>query len=170
MGSQRKTITVLGPDKSYLSHCTWQRASILLENERAERIDAFTIMLKETKQDRKKKTREIIEQAGRVCYICGETIAEDEPATIDHVIPKSKDKYADVYENMRCCCDRCNIDKGNMTPIEYLHFIQEHPETHGYLSEERLRYLEKFLVEYQIFWEHNHKRKNVCIDHRGDKA
>lgn len=156
---KKKTITVLSPDRIYLSHCTWQRASILLDNGRAERIDASTIMLKETKQDRKKKMNEIIKEAGRICYICGEYIPEDESATIDHVIPKSRDKYADVYENMQCCCDRCNIDKGNMKPIEYLHFIQENKDTHEYLSKERLKYLEDFLVRYEILWDSDHRKK-----------
>lgn len=155
----KKTITVLGPDKTYLSHCTWQRASILLANGRAEKIDASTVMLKETKQDRKKRMNAIIEEADRICYICGECIPEDEPATIDHVIPKSRDKYADVYENMRCCCDRCNIDKGNRKPIEYLNFIKETREEHSYISKERLRYLENFLVRYEIFWDNDHKKK-----------
>lgn len=154
---KKKIITVLGPDMVYLSHCTWQRASILLANGRAEQIDASTVMLKETKQDRKKKKNNIIEEAGRICYICGEHIPEDEPATIDHLIPKSRDKYADVYENMRCCCSRCNRDKENRKPIEYLHFIKENREEHSYLSNERIRYLENFLVRYEIFWDNDHK-------------
>lgn len=156
---QHKTIAVLGPDRAYLSHCTWQRASILLANGRAKKIDATTVMLKETKHDRKKKMNSIIEEADRMCYICGDKIPEDDVATIDHVIPKSRDKYADVYENMRCCCDRCNIDKGNMKPIEYLHFILNNRESHSYLSDERIKYLNDFFVRYEIFWDDEHKKK-----------
>lgn len=165
MGSGKaKTMAVFGPDRMYLSHCTWRRASILLANGRANRIDATTIMLKETKQDRKKRMNAIIQEAGRICYICGEYIPEDEAATIDHVIPKSKDKRADVYENMRCCCDRCNTDKSNMKPIEYINFIQANPDTHKYLSKKRIEYLKKFLVEYQFAWDYGISRNQSRME------
>lgn len=154
-----KSIAVLGPDRIYLSHCTWKRASNLLATERAVRIDATTIMLKETKRARKKKMNQIIKDARDICYICGEKATMDNTATIDHVIPKSRNKYADVYENMRCCCDRCNTDKGNMKPIEYIHYINRTREKHSYLSDERIAYLQKFLVDYEKEWNDEHANK-----------
>lgn len=152
-----KSIAVLGPDRIYLSHCTWKRASTLLATNRASRVDATTIMLKETKQNRKRKMNQIIKDAEEICYICGEKTSMDNPATIDHVIPKSKDVHADVYANMRCCCDRCNTDKGNMMPTEYASHIVKTRDKHSYLSAERIWYLQLFLTEYEEAWNNETK-------------
>lgn len=157
---RNKTITVLGPDGTILSRCTQERASTLLLNGRASKVDDTTISITETKQDRKKKMHDIIEESGRICYICGEKIPEDIPATIDHIIPKSRDKYADVYENMRCCCPRCNLDKENKKPLEYIKYILKHRKEHDYLSDDRLNYLARFFMQYEREWEIGKKERN----------
>jgi len=63
----------------------------------------------------------ILEEEGYVCCMCGVTVVsggnsmdslEDNYATIDHVIPLSKGGTSD-RGNLRCCCRRCNIGKGN---------------------------------------------------------
>ena len=123
-----KTIAVFGPDNKYLSHCTWKRALGLLESGRAIRLDATTIRLKQTKRERIKKKHDIIAESKRICYICNTRIPEEETATVDHIIPKSRDRRADVYDNMRCCCSRCNNDKGNMKLSEYVKHIMENKE------------------------------------------
>lgn len=51
------------------------------------------------------------------CYLCGEFISYDN-FTIDHVVPL--DKGGDnTVDNLRCCCGRCNIMKGNQSLDEF---------------------------------------------------
>lgn len=140
----KKTIAVFGPDNAYLSHCTWNRALGLLESGRAIRINATTVRLKQTKKERIKKKHNIIAESKRICYICNTRIPEEETATIDHIIPKSRDSRADVFSNMRCCCSRCNNDKGNMTLSEYVKHILQLREKYLYLSDKRISYLGNF--------------------------
>lgn len=145
----KKTIAVLGPDGVYLSHCTWKRALGLLESGRAIRLNATTVRLKQTKKERIKKKHSIIAESKRICYICNTRIPEDEVATIDHIIPKSRDRRADTYENMRCCCNRCNNNKANMTLSEYVrHMISNRP-LYDYISNKRLEYLKNFAKFYE---------------------
>lgn len=144
-----RTIAVFGPDNKYLSHCTWKRALGLLESNRAIRLDATTVMLKQTKKERIKKKHDIIAEAKRICYICNEHIPDEDIATIDHIIPKSRDKCADVYENMRCCCVRCNNDKGNMKLSEYVKHIISERDKYDYISDKRLAYLKHFAKYYE---------------------
>lgn len=145
----KKTIAVLGPDGVYLSHCTWSRALGLLESGRAIRLDATTVRLKQTKKERIRKKHSIIAESKRICYICNTRIPDDETATIDHIIPKSRDKRADTYSNMRCCCNRCNNDKGNMTLSEYVRHIIRNREFYEYISNKRLEYLKNFAKYYE---------------------
>ena len=145
----KKTIAVLGPDNIYLSHCTWKRALGLLESGRAIRLNATTIRLKQTKKERIRKKHRIIADSKRICYICSVRIPEDEVATIDHIIPKSRDRRADTYDNMKCCCSRCNNDKGNMTLSEYVRHIFNHRERYWYITNKRLDYLKRFAKFYE---------------------
>lgn len=140
----KKTIAVFDPDGKYLSHCTWNRALGLLQTGRAIRLNATTIRLKQTKRQRIKEKHDIIAQSKRICYICNRVIPEDETATIDHVIPKSRDKRADVYSNMKCCCERCNNDKGNMKLSEYVAHIFRYRDKYDYISDKRLSYLKNY--------------------------
>ena len=145
----KKTIAVFGPNNVYLSHCTWERALCLLESGRAVRINATTIKLKQTKKDRMEKKHKIIAESERICYICNARISDEERATIDHVVPKSRNRLADTYDNMRCCCVKCNNDKGNMTLSEYVHHISENRSLYEYISDERLEYLKEFAKLYE---------------------
>lgn len=145
----KKTIAVFGPDNIYLSHCTWSRALGLLESGRAIRLNATTVKLKQTKKERIRKKHSIIAESKRICYICNEQIPEEEIATIDHIIPKSRDKRADTYDNMRCCCSRCNNDKGNMTLSEYVQHMFDNREKYNYISNNRLKNLNRFAKLYE---------------------
>ncbi len=50
------------------------------------------------------------------CAYCGKFVKDSE-ATVDHVIPKSKNgKWC--WENLVTCCSSCNQKKGNRTPEE----------------------------------------------------
>ena len=157
-----KTIAVFGPDNKYLSHCTWKRALGLLESGRAIRLDATTIRLKQTKRERIKKKHDIIAESKRICYICNTRIPEEETATVDHIIPKSRDRRADVYDNMRCCCSRCNNDKGNMKLSEYVKHIIENREQYAYITNKRLEYLKNFAKYYEeeFYDKYVHKHYN----------
>ena len=145
----KRTIAVFSPDKTYLSHCTWDRAIALLKSRRAIRLDATTIQLKQTRRERMKCKHEIIADSNRICYICNEQIPEKENATIDHIVPKSRDKGADTYTNMKCCCGRCNRDKGNKTLSEYAEYISNNREQYPYISDKRLIYLKEFAKSYE---------------------
>lgn len=145
----KKTIAVFGPDNIYLSHCTWNRALGLLQSNKAVRLNATTIRLKQTKRDRVRMKHEIIAKARRICYICNRPIPEEEIATIDHIIPKSRDSRTDILTNMRCCCGRCNNDKGNMKLSEYVKHILEHKEKYDYISNKRIHYLKNYATFYE---------------------
>lgn len=149
MITAKKTIAVFGPDNVYLSHCTWNRALGLLESGKATRLNAHSIKLKQTKQERIRKKHKIIADSKRICYICNTKIPNEETATIDHIIPKSRDRKADVYSNMRCCCNKCNNDKGNMTLSEYVQHIYENRNSYEYISDKRLEYLKNFAKFYE---------------------
>lgn len=144
-----RTIAVLDPSNKYLSHCTWNRALKLLQSGRAVRINATTVRLKQTKKERVKKKHDIIAEANRICYICNTRIPDDEVATIDHVIPKSVDNRADTYSNMRCCCNRCNNDKGNMTLSQYVKHMWKNREKYSYITDKRMSYLKNFAQYYE---------------------
>lgn len=145
----KKTIAVLGPDNIYLSHCTWDRALGLLESGRAVRLNATTVRLKHTKKERIRRKHGIIAESRRICYICNTRIPDDEIATVDHIVPKSRDKRADTYSNMRCCCNRCNNDKANRTLSEYVQHIIKHRQEYKYISDKRLEYLINFAKFYE---------------------
>ena len=156
----KKTIAVLGPDNVYLSHCTWNRALGLLQSGKAIRLDATTVRLKQTKKERIRRKHSIIADSKRICYICNTRIPEEETATIDHIIPKSRDRRADVYTNMKCCCSRCNNDKGNMTISEYVQHIFDNRELYDYISNKRLKYLKRFAKFYEEeFYSRVHMQK-----------
>lgn len=145
----KKTIAVLDPKNVYLSHCTWERALSMLKSGRAVRLNATTVRLTQTKKERQDFKHRIIEDSRRICYICGRRIPYNETATIDHVIPRSRDGRADIFSNMRCCCTRCNNDKANMTISEYVGKILENRVEYDYISNAQLQRLVKFADIYE---------------------
>lgn len=145
----KKTIAVLDPRNVYLSHCTWERALRMLQSGKAVRLNATTIRLTQKKKERQEFKHRIIEDSHRICYICGRQIPRNETATIDHVIPRSRDGRADIFSNMRCCCTRCNTDKANMTISEYVRKIVENRADYDYISNAQLKRLIKFADVYE---------------------
>lgn len=123
-------------------------AKTLVAREKAVWIkEGESLTLLSTKSDFKKLRKRVISEEKRKCYICGETILEDEPATIDHVDPKSR--YGkDNRKNLRCCCKRCNDDKGNTGFLEYCNEIFKNKKVYsyinlGHLEIERRRYIKQ---------------------------
>lgn len=51
-----------------------------------------------------------------VCQYCSRSFSKSE-LTIDHVIPRTKGGKS-VWQNVVCCCARCNRKKGGRTPEE----------------------------------------------------
>lgn len=64
----------------------------------------------------KERSEIYIRDKGR-CGICGKFIPLNE-FTIDHIIPISKGGTYD-YDNLQCCCFKCNQLKSNETPDDF---------------------------------------------------
>lgn len=62
--------------------------------------------------------RELFKRGGKRCGICGERISLAE-VTIDHIIPLSKGGLHS-YANCQPSHERCNLDKGDQLPEEYV--------------------------------------------------
>lgn len=60
--------------------------------------------------------RNVFARDGGVCQYCNKALRYEQ-ATLDHVIPRSK-KGTTTWDNIVCCCGRCNRKKGNKTPAE----------------------------------------------------
>lgn len=156
----KKEVAVYDPYNNYLSNCTWKRALGLVDSGKAIRLNASSIRLVQTKRQRIKQKHSIIDESNRICYICNSFIPEEETATIDHMIPKSRDRRADVYTNMRCCCSRCNNDKGNMTLSEYVKHIFNHREDYDYITDKHLLYLKHFAQHFESEFYSNIRNSN----------
>lgn len=145
----KKTIAVFDNDGLYLSHCTYERARKLIKERKAFYIGISTIKLVTGKKQKLREKHMVIKEDRRVCYICTEHIPENKQATVDHVIPKSRDKFADIKMNMRCCCERCNNDKNDRTLYEYVKYMKRNRYKYPYISRKRLDYLEKYAKQHE---------------------
>ena len=149
MSTSPKVIAVLDVSGRFLSYCTRKRAKKLVQEHKAWYVADKTLKLKTTKNKDARERKEVIKEARRICYICGNKIAEKDIATIDHVVPKSRDEFATNKFNMKCCCKRCNNDKGDMTLLEYVQHIKENKKVYNYISDKRLAYLEEYAITYE---------------------
>lgn len=148
--NEPKIIRVIGPDGQSMSRCSKDKAYRLVSTNRAAWSAYNTITLFKTKADLYEEKQEIIEEAGRICYICGDYIPEDDEATVDHVIPKStRSPYAYEKENQKCCCKRCNRDKANRTLTSYISHICSHRDEYSYISKTRLKKLRLFAEQHE---------------------
>ena len=73
--------------------------------------------LKKTKSIEEINPEVVFNRDKWICYVCGvktERSREYKPnrATLDHVIALTKGG-SHTYDNLKCCCNRCNIKKGN---------------------------------------------------------
>lgn len=80
-----------------------------------------------------KYKNQIIKKEKRICYICLRKIDEEESASIDHVNPKQFNG-TNNRKNLRCCCERCNNDKGNMNMETYYNHINDNIVKYDYLD------------------------------------
>jgi 5-methylcytosine-specific restriction endonuclease McrA len=66
------------------------------------------------RQDVKFNRRNIYARDSNRCQYCGRKFSTSE-LSLDHVIPKSQGGKTS-WENIVCCCIRCNVKKGGRTP------------------------------------------------------
>ena len=78
------------------------------------RIIRLLIYEKLPKQDVKFNRRNIYARDGNRCQYCGKKYSTSE-LSLDHVLPRSQGGKA-TWENIVCCCVRCNVRKGGRTP------------------------------------------------------
>ena len=58
--------------------------------------------------------RNIFARDNNRCQYCGKKFAVSE-LSLDHVVPRSQGGHAD-WDNIVCCCVKCNVKKGGRTP------------------------------------------------------
>lgn len=68
------------------------------------------------KQTVKFNRRNIYARDGNICQYCGHTFPTSE-LSLDHVTPRSRGGKA-TWENIVCCCVKCNVRKGGQAPEE----------------------------------------------------
>src|SRR5689334_934847 len=86
------------------------------------RIIRLLIYEKLPKQDVKFNRRNIYARDSNKCQYCGRKFATSE-LSLDHVVPKSQGGRA-TWENIVCCCVKCNVKKGGRTPEQaHMHLI-----------------------------------------------
>ena len=74
------------------------------------------------RQDVKFNRRNIYARDGNRCQYCGKRTPTTE-LSLDHIVPKSQGGRS-VWENIVCCCVRCNVKKGGRTPEQaHMHLI-----------------------------------------------
>lgn len=144
-----KVIAVLDVNGKFLSYCTRQRAKKIVQEHKGYYIGDRLLKLKTSKSKEARERREVIKEAKRICYICNQKIPEKDTATVDHVIPKSRDEFAKNKFNMKCCCERCNNDKADMTLLEYVQHIRYNRKAYEYISDKRLDYLQEYAETYE---------------------
>ena len=68
------------------------------------------------RQDVKFNRRNIYARDGNKCQYCGKRMPTTE-LSLDHVVPKSQGGKSS-WENIVCCCVKCNVKKGGRTPLQ----------------------------------------------------
>lgn len=66
------------------------------------------------RQDVKLNRRNIFARDRNICQYCGKHFSTSE-LSLDHVLPRSQGGTS-LWENLVCCCVRCNTRKGGRTP------------------------------------------------------
>jgi len=74
------------------------------------------------RQDVKFNRRNIYARDSNRCQYCGKKFSTTE-LSLDHVLPKSQGGKT-TWDNIVCCCVRCNVKKGGRTPEQaHMHLI-----------------------------------------------
>ncbi len=76
------------------------------------------------RQQVKLNRRNIYTRDQNLCQYCGKRFKPSE-LSLDHVVPRSRGGI-NAWENLVCCCVRCNVKKGGRTPHEAgMHLITQ---------------------------------------------
>ncbi len=76
------------------------------------------------RQDVKFNRRNIYARDSNRCQYCGKRMPTTE-LSLDHVVPKSQGGKS-TWENIVCCCVKCNVKKGGRTPTQAnMHLISK---------------------------------------------
>lgn len=76
------------------------------------------------RQDVKFNRRNIYARDSSRCQYCGKKFATTE-LSLDHVVPRSQGGKA-TWDNIVCCCVKCNVKKGGRTPEQaHMHLISK---------------------------------------------
>ena len=102
------------------------------------------------RQDVKFNRRNIYARDGNRCQYCGKKMPTTE-LSLDHVTPKSQGGRSS-WENIVCCCVKCNVKKGGRTPDQsHMHLIakpikpKRSPVINIRLADERYHSWKQFL-------------------------
>lgn len=102
------------------------------------------------RQDVKFNRRNIYARDSNKCQYCGKKFPTTE-LSLDHVVPKSQGGKSS-WENIVCCCVRCNVKKGGRTPLQAsMHLItkpvkpKRSPVINIRLADERYHSWKQFL-------------------------
>ena len=68
------------------------------------------------RQDVKFNRRNIFARDHNQCQYCGKRFPTTE-LSLDHVVPRSQNGKA-TWDNIVCCCVKCNVKKGGRTPMQ----------------------------------------------------
>jgi 5-methylcytosine-specific restriction endonuclease McrA len=102
------------------------------------------------RQDVKFNRRNIYARDGSKCQYCGKKFSTTE-LSLDHVLPKSQGGKSS-WDNIVCCCVKCNVKKGGRTPEQaHMHLItkpikpKRSPVINIRLADERYQSWKQFL-------------------------
>jgi len=102
------------------------------------------------RQDVKFNRRNIYARDSSKCQYCGKKFSTTE-LSLDHVVPKSQGGRA-TWDNIVCCCVKCNVKKGGRTPEQaHMHLItkpvkpKRSPVINIRLADERYQSWKQFL-------------------------
>lgn len=136
----------------FFQSCSHYVANKKVINGSAVWINKNTILVLINHNDNKIINKEVIREAGSICYICGDTIVHGEE-TVDHIIPRGLGG-PDIKLNKKCCCRRCNSDKNKRTLKQYLFYIEKHKNKYLYISNEQLKKLKTCVnvIENKVYY------------------
>ena len=133
-------VLVLNASYEPLNITTWRRATVLMLKGKAESIeeDATHMIWQNTMlptvirlrkfihipyRDIPLTRKNILQRDNHSCQYCGTSL---EKLSIDHILPKSRGG-GDCWENVTTACLKCNINKGDRTPIEAKMTLKSNP-------------------------------------------
>lgn len=150
MNKKNKNIKVVTKNFYVLSPTSLQVAETLIKRKKAIWVEKEKVlMVLRTTDEFKKMKKNIIQEENRICYICNRQIPVEDVATIDHVFPKSK-FGSDNRDNLKCCCKRCNDDKGNKDILTYINHIYNNKEKYTYIDFCNLEQLKRRYKDIEI--------------------